>query len=92
MAPLSFQEYYLDKIYIQMQFTFLNNWKSIYVSLWNIVSRGVESQCVSADQDSAKATKASVLSLVGTHSKGTLQVRPVREVWAIENIQNIYIL
>lgn len=36
--------------------------------------------------------KASVLSRVGTHSKGTLQVRSVREVWAIENIQNIYIL
>lgn len=41
---------------------------------------------------SEKATKASVSSLVGTHSKGTLQVRPVREVGAIENIQNIYIL
>lgn len=57
-VPLSFQGYYLDnKIHIQMQFTLSNNWKSIYFSLWNIVSMGVESQCVSADQVFGKGYK-----------------------------------
>lgn len=47
-VPLSFQGYYLDnKIHIQMQFTLLNNWKSIYFSLWNIVSICGKSMCLS---------------------------------------------
>lgn len=51
----------------------------------------MESPCISADfKQTGKATKASVFSLVGPHSKGAPQVRPVIEKCELLKIFKIF--